>query len=175
MKNKINQIKEAIKRAEEKAKVIGSPRREKLYVAIEKIKDYLHFIENPNPIYDLIRDYEDQCNRVCLNNEKKGISTETSIAVLRSQNVQMPKLLEAVVKLADIGDPLAIKIKDCASTLVGLTNFSDEAIYRLINRTMGEQDYYNYLEGALPIVRKHNGEDVYLDTPKKIQVEETLK
>ncbi len=43
-----------------------------------------------------------------------------------------------------------------------LTNYSDEAMKKLITREISEQRYNDYLSGKLPIGRCKNGEEFYL-------------
>lgn len=167
MKNKIEQIRDLIKKAKEKAKIIGGTRADKLYAASERLGNYLCEMECPDSRWSLIRDHEDHCKRICFNNERKGISLEISRGVLGNESINMFKLLEATSRFAKNGDPLAQKIMDYSGNLTGLTNFSDEAMYRLINRQLNEQDYYDYLEGNLPIVTLHSGEGIYLSNRHK--------
>lgn len=165
MTNKIEQMEEAINKAKVKYRSLDNgQRKDRLYNAIQRLESYL--VERKYPDKDKrwieIRESENICNKICLNNERKGISREISEATIDNGYLQMSELIEAVSRLAEAGDTLAIKIREYSPKLIRLTNFDDRAIDRLINRSMTEHDYNAFLNGNLPIVLSHDGEDIYL-------------
>jgi hypothetical protein len=107
--------------------------------------------------------YKNNSNRTYLNHERKGVDPKTILTVLNNQVLKMSGLLQAVERFAENGDPLAIKIRNISDTLKAIPHgFDDKAIYQLINRSMSEPDYNDFLNGELPIITHPNGDEFYL-------------
>jgi len=164
-----NNIHDAIKKAREKARTLEGVRKERIEKAIERLYDLIP--EDCNPLLNdvaqkraaRIWDSTNNRSRISLNNERKGIDSKISSLCLYNQFTEMSYLLEAVDRFAENGDFLAIKIRDISDSLKTLSNdFSDEAIYKLINRSMSETEYLDFLSGDLPVITLPNGERLYV-------------